>query len=129
MAEMSEVAASHTPGKVRVVFGWILCVLLAFVFLVVGGMKLVGKPITVQEFEQVGLGQWFRYFTGALEVTGAVCLLVPKLSRWGALLLVIVMIGALVAHFTVLHVSPMAAIVMLVLAAVTFWLRSYDFSR
>ncbi len=107
----------------RVVLGWVLCVLLAFVFLMVGGMKLLSRPIMVHEFDQVGLGQWFRYFTGTLEVTGAVCLLIPKFSRWGALLLVVVMVGAITAHLTVLHSSPVLPIVLLVLAALTAWLR------
>lgn len=116
-------SASGKSSTVRVILGWILAVLLAFVFLTVGGIKLMGKPIAVQEFAQVGLGQWFRYFTGTLEVIGAVCVLIPKVSRWGALLLILVMIGALVAHFTVLHTSPLAAVIMLVLAALTAWVR------
>lgn len=109
--------------KFRVVFGWVLCVLLAFIYLAVGGMKLAGRPVMVEEFREVGLGQWFRYFTGILEITGAVCLLIPRVSKWGALLLVVVMIGALTAHFTVLHSSPLLAAILLVLAGVTAWLR------
>jgi uncharacterized membrane protein YphA (DoxX/SURF4 family) len=107
----------------RVVFGWILCLLLTFVFLLFGGMKLVGKPVMVQEFNQVGLGQWFRYFTGTLEVAGAIGLLIPKVSRWAALLLAVVMVGALVAHFTVLHSPPALATILLILAVLTAWLR------
>lgn len=114
---------SSKVGVFRVILGWILCLLLAFVFLMVGGMKLLSKPIAVREFQQVGLGQWFRYFTGTLEVAGAICLLIPKISRWGALLVSVVMIGAIVTHFTALHSSPLAAVVMLILAALTFWLR------
>lgn len=107
----------------RVILGWVLCLLLAFVFLMVGGMKLLSKPVMVREFEQVGLGQWFRYFTGTLEVAGAVCLLVPKFSRWGALLLTVVMIGAITAHFTVLHTPPTSATILLALALLIAWLR------
>src|SRR5581483_9167847 len=102
MAQRGEsVSVSGKPALVRVILGWILCLLLAFVFLMVGGMKLLGKPVMVREFEQVGLGQWFRYLTGTLEVIGAVGLLVPKFSRWAALLLAVVMVGAIVAHLTV----------------------------
>jgi uncharacterized membrane protein len=28
-------------------------------------------------FDAIGIGQWFRYLTGGLEVLGAVALLVP----------------------------------------------------
>jgi putative oxidoreductase len=114
---------SAKPGMLRVVLVWALCLLLAFVFLMVGGMKLLSRPVMVQEFNQVGLGQWFRYFTGTLEVIGALGLLVPKFSRWAALLLALVMVGAIVAHFTVLHSPATLAILLLVLAALTAWLR------
>ena len=124
MAQTGEiVSASGKPAMFRVILGWVLCLLLAFVFLMAGGIKLLSKPIAVWEFEQVGLGQWFRYLTGTLEVTGAVCLLVPKLSRWGALLLTAVMTGAIIAHLTVLHSRPTLAFILLVLAILIAWLR------
>jgi putative oxidoreductase len=111
------------PAIARVVLGWILYLFVAFVFLLVGGMKILSRPVMVQEFSQVGLGQWFRYFTGALEVIGAVGLLVPKFSRWAALLLATVMVGALVAHATVLHSPPTLAAILLVLTVSIAWLR------
>ncbi len=124
MARTGEiVSASGKPALFRVILGWVLCLLLAFVFLMAGGMKLLSKPLMVREFEQVGLGQWFRYFTGSLEVTGAVGLLIPKLSRWAALLLAVVMVGAIMAHFTVLRSSPALAAILLAVAALTAWLR------
>ncbi len=124
MAQTDEVVSgSAKPSMARVVLGWVLCVLLALVFLMVGGMKLLSKPIMVQEFNQVGLGQWFRYFTGALEVVGAIGLLIPKFSRLAALLLTTVMLGAIVAHFKVLHSSPVLAFILLVLAVLIAWLR------
>jgi uncharacterized membrane protein YphA (DoxX/SURF4 family) len=88
-----------------------------------GGAKLLSRPALVQEFNQIGLGQWFRYFTGALEVVGAIGLLVPKLSWWAAVLLALVMIGAIIAHLTVLHIPPGLPIVLLVLAVLSAWLR------
>jgi uncharacterized membrane protein YphA (DoxX/SURF4 family) len=116
-------SASGQPAMFQVILGWLLCLLLAFVFLMFGGMKLLSKPAMVREFEQVGLGQWFRYFAGTLEVIGAAGLLVPKFSRWAALLLAAVMIGALVAHSTVLHSAPTLALILLVLAVLIAWLR------
>src|SRR4051794_31962104 len=32
----------------------------------------------IESFEKVGLGQWFRYLTGLLEVAGGVGLLIPR---------------------------------------------------
>ena len=116
-------SVSEKPAVLRVILGWVLCLLLALAFLMAGGIKLLSKPVMVREFEQVGLGQWFRYFTGILEVTGAIGLLVPKFSRWAALLLAVVMVGALVAHLTVLHSPPTAPLILLALAVLVAWLR------
>jgi hypothetical protein len=44
------VSGSVKPAMPRFVFGWVLCVLLALVFLMAGGVKLLSKPALVQEF-------------------------------------------------------------------------------
>jgi putative oxidoreductase len=111
------------PGTVRNAAGWILCLILAFVFILFGGMKLIGRLNMVQEFHQVGLGQWFRYFTGVLEVGGGLGVLIPRVSRWAALLLAIVMCGAIVAHLTVLHSSPTLPAGLLSIALIAAYLR------
>jgi len=122
---MTEQAASQPsqPSLPLAIPGWILSLLLALIFLSVGSMKLMSRPVTVQEFAQVGLGQWFRYFTGILEVAGAICILVPPLSRWGAVLLAAVMSGAVVAHLTALHSPPTLPAILLVMVLAVTWLR------
>ncbi len=49
-----------------------ITLLVAVLFTAAGGAKLIGNVGMVQEFAQIGIGQWFRYFTGILEVSGAV---------------------------------------------------------
>ena len=107
----------------RIIAAWLLSVVLAFLFVMAGGMKLVSRPNMVAEFNQVGLGQWFRYFTGTLEVTGAIGVLIPAVSSWAALLLSVVMVGAIVAHLTVLNSPPTLPAVLLALALALAWLR------
>lgn len=34
------------------------------------GSKLAGAPAMVGLFDTIGIGQWFRYLTGSLEVSG-----------------------------------------------------------
>jgi uncharacterized membrane protein YphA (DoxX/SURF4 family) len=118
---------SHPPASPptlpQAIPGWILSLLLALIFLSAGAMKLMSRPNMVQEFAQVGLGQWFRYFTGILEVAGAICMVVPKLSRWGAVLLSAVMSGAVVAHLTALHTPPTLPAILLVMVLAVTWLR------
>jgi len=48
-----------------------LKIVLALMFLVAAGAKIAGVHRMVVAFGMVGLGQWFRYFTAAVEVTGA----------------------------------------------------------
>ena len=111
-------------GPARNIIGWVLCILMALAFTMAGSVKLIGRPGMVQEFNQIGLGQWFRYFTGICEVAGAIGILVPRFSRWAALLLAAVMVGAIIAHLTVLHSPPTLPAVLLVLTLTLFWLRS-----
>jgi len=46
-------------------------------FLYLGGAKLLGSPMAVRLFHDIGWGQWFRYVTGVVELTGGLLLVVP----------------------------------------------------
>jgi uncharacterized membrane protein YphA (DoxX/SURF4 family) len=107
------------------VIGWILAVFLAILFALVGSIKLIGAPAMVKEFAQIGFGQWFRFFTGTLEVTGAVGLLIPRFRFWAALLIATIMFGATLINLWVLHVPALARLtaVLMALALVVGWLR------
>src|SRR5437870_97331 len=72
---------------------WILQILAAAMFLFAGSLKLTGAAQMVAMFDKIGIGQWFRYFTGALEVTSGVLLLIPRTAAIGAALLAATMIG------------------------------------
>jgi putative oxidoreductase len=115
--------ASGSTGKIINVVLWILQIGAAGMFLMVGFFKLSGDPQMVALFDAIGLGQWFRYVTGSLEVLGAVLLLVPRLSGLGALLLVGVMLGAVPTHLFVVGGSPLPAIILLIVTGVTAWGR------
>lgn len=82
---------------------WALRLLLGALFISASLMKLSGQPFMVAEFDMVGLGQWFRYFTGVLELVGGIAVLIPRSSVLGAILLLIVDLGAGVAQVAVLH--------------------------
>lgn len=81
---------------------WVVQVLLAVLFVFAGLVKLVGLQEEVDAFTRIGLGQWFRYLTGTLELVGGIGLLIPRLSGLAALGLVGVMVGAVITHLTVL---------------------------
>src|SRR2546426_10489508 len=70
-------SASGSTGKIVNVVLWVLQIAAAGMFLMVGFLKLSGNAQLVGLFEAIGLGQWFRYLTGTLEVAGAVFLFFP----------------------------------------------------
>ena len=89
--------------NVRNIIIWVLRVLVAGLFAFAGFMKLSGQPMMVEEFGVVGLGDWFRIFTGAVEILGAAAVLYPVTTAWGALVLLCVDVGAFIAQVTRIH--------------------------
>ena len=112
-------------GRVANIALWVTQILLAAMFLFAGGSKLVGAPAMVNLFAAIGWGQWFRYLTGAIEITAAVALLIPSVALFGAILLVPTMIGAVIANLF-LGQSPAPPLVLLLLAAAVVWSRRYQ---
>ncbi|MFT6073904.1 MAG: hypothetical protein ACJAZ1_000817 [Yoonia sp.] len=53
----------------------------------------------------VGIGQWFRYVTGIIEVGGAILLWFPRRQVLAAALLGGTMVGAILAHVFILGVA------------------------
>ena len=97
--------------------------MLAGTFLLVGGAKLIGRPDMVALFRDIGVGQWFRYVTGAVEVSGAALLVVPFLSSGSAIVLAFVMFVATLIELFVLHRPPVAALACLSGHAFVAWAR------
>lgn len=123
---MSDIITKHTvivPSKWMHSLRWTVQVLVAAAFLAAGGAKLAGDPSMVAVFDQVGIGQWFRYLTGAVEITGAVLILVPKAAIFGAALLACTMAAAIATHLAVIGGNPLPAIVLLGLNLLVLWLR------
>ena len=112
-----------TTSKGRVITLWTLSGLVALAFVFVGGGKLAGTAAMVELFDKVGVGQWFRYLTGLLEVAGGIGLLIPRYAFYAAVMLVIVMIGAIVTHVAVVGGSPAPAASLFVLSGIIAWLR------
>jgi putative oxidoreductase len=123
MANFRDSSPSAGLGRWPNIGLWTLQVLLSATFFMAGGAKLFGVEATVKAFAALGLGQWFRYVTGILEVTAAVLLLVPWSSALGALLIVPIMLGAIAAHLFVFKNSPALPLVLLALDLVVLWVR------
>jgi putative oxidoreductase len=109
-------------GRASLIVLWLTQVALAVMFLMAGGSKLAGAPAMVSLFDAIGVGQWLRYLTGVIEVTSAVVLLVPSAAIFGALLLIPTMLGAVAANLFIGQ-SPVAPLVLLLVAAAVAWTR------
>src|SRR6202163_3875549 len=105
---------------------WLTQVALALMFLMAGGSKLAGVPAMVSLFDQVGVGQWFRYVTGIIELTAGIALLVPSAAIFGAMLLIPTMLGAIVVNTFIVPASPMMPVLLLLLAAAVAWARRHQ---
>ena len=116
-------AVAPATSRWKLVSLWIVRGLLALVFAGAGGVKLYGVPVMVEEFQHMGLGQWFRYLTGALEMLGAFLILVPSLAAFGAMLLICIMTGAIIIHVFVIGGSPAPALVLLALSAIVAYAK------
>ncbi len=102
---------------------WALQVVLAIMFAMAGLSKVFGDQAMVDMFATIGIGQWFRFVVGALEIAGAVGVLVPRLSGLAALGLVGLMAGATLTNVFVLGASPLLPIVLLMGSALVAWGR------
>src|ERR671917_629060 len=117
--------AVPTTGRRRAVniALWAFQVFLALMFAMAGLAKVFGDPAMVEMFATIGVGQWFRYAVGALEIAGAVGVLVPRLSGLAALGLACLMVGAVITNLVVLGASPLLTIGLLVVGGLVAWGR------
>lgn len=106
------------------VMGWIWRGVIAVLFVFIGWGKFDAAPHSewVRIFARIGFGQWFRIFTGVVEVGGGVLYLFPQTNKIGAALLSSAMLGAAVADMTVMHnpifvVAPLTLLAAIVIVA------------
>jgi len=103
---------------------WFLRIGIALVFLLFGLEKFSADPGSpwIRLFVQMGTGQWLRYFTGTVEVAGAILLLIPRTVLAGLALLGSTMAGAVLILAFVLHHPRNAVLDSTILVVLTiFW--------
>ena len=100
----------------------VLSILLAALFLFAGAMKLMGTEQTAAAFMKFGYPLFFSYIVGLTEVGGALLLFAPKVARYAAMVLILVMLGAIVSVLRVGD-SPLLPIITLVLLGIVAYLR------
>ncbi|MBA2245489.1 MAG: DoxX family protein [Gemmatimonadetes bacterium] len=108
-------ATRPSVARTRNIVLWVLQVIAAAALFGAGASKLAGTEQAVALFDAIGIGQWFRFVTGVIEVAGALLLLVPWLAGVGALLLCGVMAGAVLTELFVVGGNPVPPTVLLLL--------------
>jgi len=91
---MFEQASAEEPRNVA--GDWALRGGIAVAFVVFGAEKFSSDPGGgwVKLFHEIGIGQWFRYFTGVVEVLGGLLVLIPWTATAGLALLACTMASA-----------------------------------
>ena len=97
---------------------------IGLLFVFIGYGKFENRGVWVTIFEQIGLGQWFRIFTGVVQVTGGVLMLPRRTRTIGAALLGCTMVGAVIVDVVVIG-SPVAIVPLLLLIVIgVVWVTS-----
>lgn len=118
-----DVSSGQSRDKIA---DWVLRFGIALAFILFGFDKFPSGQDTqwVRFFDQVGIGQWFRYVTGFVEICGGAMVVFPATSRTGTALLALTMAVASMIHILVIHQSSNAIITgALCVGLIAFWLR------
>ncbi|MGD9629634.1 MAG: DoxX family protein [Pyrinomonadaceae bacterium] len=115
-----------TKGKS--IISWIIQILIAALFLMMGGQKLMGEAEVTANFARWGFPSFMQYIIGFFEVLGAVGLLIPRLAGLAATGLILILIGALATHLmhSEFGMAPVPVAVMILLGVVVY-LRGLPF--
>lgn len=102
--------------------GWVLSALVTFMMLVSGLSKIVGTAEMVGNFEYMKLTPYLL-MVGLMEVIGGIMLMVPTVSRYGAVLVASVMSAAVCMHLSLSMPNTMMPLVLGSMALVGYFLR------
>lgn len=98
------------PSRVDNLVRWILRGAVTVLFCYVGVSKFKEHSMWIRIFDQIGLGQWFRYFTGVVQIVGGLMVIVPRTFVIGIVLLACTMLGAVIVWIGPLHAPGNAVI-------------------
>lgn len=105
--------------------GWGLVLMTAVFFIMGGVQKVIGTEQMVNNFTFMKLEN-YRIWIGGLEILGALLLVIPKTSSYGAVLISTIMGGAVALHLSLMEGNGFqAAVILAVCAWVGHCLRKY----
>ena len=110
-------------NRFKSICGWVLQLLLAALFAIQGIMKLSGSATWISRFRAWGYPDRFYFVVGLAELLGAVLLLIPRLAKFGAVMLIVVMVGATATHLIHRERQIMTTVILATLLAIVLYMR------
>jgi putative oxidoreductase len=86
---------------------WFIQIICSGILIYTSYAKLSSKPLSVLIFSELGMEPTGRYIIGVVELCAAVFLLSDKMAATGAFLALGTMLGAIIAHITVIGFDVM----------------------
>lgn len=112
-------------SKSKNIISWVIQILVAALFIMASFPKLTSQPEVIENFKRWGMPDKIYLLIGALELLGAIGLLIPRLAGLAAIGLIFIMVGAAFTHLT--HNEALASlfpIVLILLLAVVAYIRN-----
>jgi len=110
--------------NVSVVASWALQLVVAVILLQTLFFKFTGAAESVYIFSTLGVEPWGRIGSGIVELIAAILLLVPATVTVGAALALVVIVGAIFSHLTVLGIEVQGDGGLLFVLALTVFIGS-----
>jgi putative oxidoreductase len=110
--------------NVSVLASWALQLVVAVILLQTLFFKFTGAAESVYIFSTLGVEPWGRIGSGIVELIAAILLLVPATVTVGAVLALVVIVGAIFSHLTVLGIEVQGDGGLLFLLALTVFIGS-----
>ena len=84
--------------KTTHIIGWVLTILIAFIFIASASMKLIGGPDAIKAAESMGLTGGTIKLLGVMEIISILLFIFPRTGITGTLLLAAYLGGAIATH-------------------------------
>lgn len=119
-------------GKGLTIASWVTRLIVVAIFAMGAIPKFTTSAEELPLDDNLPMGMTSVYIIGAFEILAIILLLVPKTAVYGAILASLIMLGAIVSHFTIVGMEGdlgtmfMMAIIAFLAAGATIFLRRKD---
>lgn len=115
-----------THRKIRRVLLFLFTLHFTILFVHHGYLKFDPDGFWGPAFQRWGYPVWFLFFIGVVEVTGGIAILIPPIATYGAMLLAVNMLGALVTRL--IHGISLNDVDSIVFYIASMLLLAYEFN-